>query len=66
MRTWNKGTIQQFLAIALGSYMELQTQLIIASKLALADPSELETAQELASEVGKMLSAMLSKLRSGV
>lgn len=46
--------------------MELQTQLIIASKLALADPSELETVQELASEVGKMLSAMLSKLRSGV
>jgi four helix bundle protein len=55
---------KQFLAIALGSYMELQTQLIIARKLNFVDVSSFETVESLASEVGRMLSAMLSNLRA--
>jgi len=64
---YGRGTREQyryFLAIALGSYMELQTQLVIAGKLGFADSGELENAQGLASEVGKMLSATLSRLRA--
>ncbi len=55
---------KQFLSIALGSYMELQTQLTIAVRLGFLEPSEFEKVEMLASEVGKMLSAILSKLRS--
>ncbi len=55
---------RQFLSIALGSYMELQTQLTIAVRLGFTEPSEFEKVEMLASEVGKMLSAILSKLRS--
>jgi four helix bundle protein len=44
---------KQFLAIALGSYMELQTQLIIARKLNFVDVSSFETVESLASEVGR-------------
>jgi four helix bundle protein len=45
---------KQFLSIAFGSYMELQTQLTIAVRLGFLGSSE----------VGKMLSAILIKLRS--
>ncbi len=55
---------KQFLSIALGSYMELQTQLTIAVRLGFLEPSEFEKVEMLAPEVGKMLSAILSKLRS--
>ena len=44
--------------------MELQTQLLIAKKLGLLDSSEFEKAESLASEVGRMLSALLTKLRA--
>jgi four helix bundle protein len=44
--------------------MELQTQLIIARKLNFVDVSSFETVESLASEVGRMLSAMLSNLRA--
>jgi len=56
---------KQFVSIALGSYMELQTQLTIATRLGFLGPSDFEKVEVLASEVGKMLSALLSKLRSG-
>jgi four helix bundle protein len=52
-----------FLGIAQGSYLELQTQLVIAGRLALAATSQIERVQNIASEVGKMLSAILRKLR---
>jgi hypothetical protein len=44
--------------------MELQTQLVIAGKLGFANSGELENVQGLASEVGRMLSATLSRLRA--
>jgi four helix bundle protein len=55
---------KQFLSIAFGSYMELQTQLTIAVRLGFLGSSEFEKVEGLASEVGKMLSAILIKLRS--
>jgi four helix bundle protein len=55
---------KQFLSIAFGSYMELQTQLTIAVRPGFLEPSEFEKVEMLASEVGKMLSAILNKLRS--
>jgi four helix bundle protein len=64
---YGRGTREQyryFTAIALGSYMELQTQLVIAGKLGFANSGELENVQGLASEVGRMLSATLSRLRA--
>jgi len=54
---------KQFLSIALGSCMELQTQLTIAVRLGFLEPSDYEKVEMLASEVGKMLSAILNKLR---
>ena len=59
----SRGQSKQFLAIALGAYMELQTQLMIARRLGFVDSSDFERVESLASEVGRMLSAMLSKLR---
>jgi four helix bundle protein len=48
----------------LGSYVELQTQLTIAVRLGFLEPYDREKVEMLASEVGKMLSAILNKLRS--
>jgi four helix bundle protein len=64
---YGRGTREQykyFLAVALGSSMELQTQLVIAGKLGFATSGELENVQRVASEVGRMLSATLSRLRA--
>jgi four helix bundle protein len=47
----------------MGSHMELQTQLILAIKLGFGDYSEFEKVESLASEVGRMLSAMVCGLR---
>jgi four helix bundle protein len=55
---------RQFLDIAMGSYMELQTQLIVARRLGFVDSSEFEKVESLASEVGRMLSAMVCRLRA--
>jgi len=57
---------RQFLCIAQGSCSELQTQLVIADRLQLAPASELRETQILAAEVGKMLAAILARLRTPV
>lgn len=64
---YGRGTreqFRQFLSIALGSYMEVQTQLAIARNLGFIEASEFETVESLASEVGRMLSALVSRLRA--
>ena len=64
---YGRGTGEQykyFLAVALGSSMELQTQLVIAGKLGFATSGELENVQRVASEVGRMLSATESAMCS--
>jgi four helix bundle protein len=58
----SKGEYRQFLGIARGSVLEVQTQLIIAGRLEFGDAIELETADSLANEVGKMLWALLKKI----
>lgn len=54
---------RHFLSIAQGSYLELQTQLVIARKIGFADSDAVRKVSGVASEVGKMLAAILRKLR---
>lgn len=58
----SRGEYKQFLAIARGSNLELQTQLVIAKELKFADGASLSSAENLSIEVGKMLTMMLKKL----
>jgi len=51
-----------FLGIAQGSNFEVQTQLVIAAGLGLADSSSIEDVEVLSCEVGKMLTSMLRNM----
>lgn len=53
----------QFYSIAYGSALELETQLIIAKKLGLADAKKSDKAEDLLEEVLKMLNVITSKMR---
>ena len=53
---------RQFVAIARGSALELQTQLLIARKLGYGDGSTLAETEKLADEVDRMLWALFEKL----
>ena len=53
----------QFLSIAYGSALELETQLIIAKKLELAQEKDFENSEAVLQEVLKMLNSMISKRR---
>lgn len=53
----------QFYSIAYGSALELETQLIIAKRLKLADIKKFDKAEDLLEEVLKMLNVMTSKMR---
>jgi four helix bundle protein len=53
---------KQFLAIARGSTLEVQTQLMIANELGYCDLDSLEEAQSLSEEVSKMLYSLIQKL----
>ena len=57
-----KGEYLQYLGHARGSNFELQTQLTIAEGLGFGADEARRRASELASEVGRMLVAMMSKL----
>jgi four helix bundle protein len=52
-----------FLAIARGSNSEVQTQLVIARKLSLGLEADLNIAEGLTIEVGKMLTSLMRSLR---
>jgi four helix bundle protein len=58
------GEYRQFLWVARGSNVELQTQLEIAKSLDLGNAKLLQESEALSQEVGKMLFALLDKLRS--
>jgi four helix bundle protein len=59
----SKGEYKQFLAIARGSNLEVQTQLFIATELGYyGNPIQLKTADDLSNEVSKMLNSQLAKL----
>ena len=54
---------RQFVIIARGSNCELQTQLMIATRLGYASSNQLEQAERLSSEVGKMLNGLSAYLK---
>jgi four helix bundle protein len=56
------GEYKQFLGMARGSNLEVQTQLVIAKELGFGDTEKLKNADGLSHEVGKMLVAILNKL----
>ena len=62
----SKKEFRQFLNVARGSNCEVQTQLMIASRLNLTAHQDLEMAESLSHEVGRMLNGLLqSLLRDG-
>ena len=58
----SKAEFRRFLAIARGSAMEIQSQLVVAGKLKLGNPRSAQSAGALADEVGKMLWALMERL----
>ena len=56
------GEYKQFLGMARGSILEVQTQLVIARELDFGEVEALKRAVGLSEEVGKMLAAILKKL----
>jgi four helix bundle protein len=58
------GELIQFACIARGSNFEVQTQLVIASKLHFGTDSNLMQCQQLSVEVTKMLNSWINALRA--
>ena len=56
------GEYRQFLGMARGSNMEVQTQLEISRELGIGDADMLKRAESLSNEIGKMLVAIMNKL----
>jgi four helix bundle protein len=56
------GEYKQFLGMARGSNMEVQTQLVISRELGIGDTEALNRTESLSHEVGKMLVAIMDKL----
>src|ERR1700691_3003555 len=56
------GEYKQFLGVARGSILEVQTQLVIARELDFGEVEALTRVVGLSEEVGKMLAAILKKL----
>ncbi|MDR3754844.1 MAG: four helix bundle protein [Terracidiphilus sp.] len=57
------GEYRHFLWIARGSNFELQTQLEIAGDLKMGAPKLLKESEALSQEIGKMIYALISKLK---
>lgn len=60
------GGLIQFLGIARGSTLEVQTQLELAAILGFGDPQSIKQAESIACEELKILNASLATLRSKV
>jgi four helix bundle protein len=58
----SKGEFRQFVGIARGSILELQTQLVIAKQLGFGKVVQMQAAEGLADEAGKMLWALMKKI----
>jgi four helix bundle protein len=58
-----KGEYIQFLGHARGSNSEVETQIVIAKALGLGSEPVLQTTEELCSEVGRMLNALMKSQR---
>jgi four helix bundle protein len=59
-----RGEYVQFLGHARGSNSEVETQLVIARSLSFGPKQVLDKTEELCSEVGRMLGALMKSLRS--
>jgi len=57
-----RGEYKQFLGIARGSVLELETQLVIANELSYCELDGYRSVEAFTGEVSKMLSALLRKL----
>jgi len=53
---------KQFLSIARGSTLEVQTQLLIANELGYCDSAQVKQAESLSEEVSKMLYSLIAEL----
>ncbi len=63
---WGRGSTKeyvQFLLVARGSLMELETHLIIGQKLQYLNQEQLAVVQQQIQEVGKMLNGLVQSLR---
>ena len=63
---WGRGSTGeyiQFLTVARGSLLELETHLIIARNLGLITPEEFDTASPPINDIGKMLNRLIGALR---
>ena len=64
---WGRGTTKeyvQFLIVARGSLLELETHMIVSRNLGYIRQADLETAQRNIGEIGKMLNSLIHSLRS--
>ncbi len=64
---WGRGSTKeyiQFLMVARGSLMELETHLIIAQDLGYIAPEQFEPLRREIEEVGRMLNGLVSSLRT--
>jgi four helix bundle protein len=59
----SKGEYVQFVGHARGSCSELETQIVIAKALGFGTPSNLDSAEGLCKEVGRLLGALMKSLR---
>ncbi len=62
---WGRGSrpdYRNFLCIARGSVLEVQTQLVIAGELGFGDAKQLRLAENLVEEVSKMLWVMVERM----
>jgi four helix bundle protein len=63
---WGRGSRReytQFLTIARGSLLELETQLIVSTNLSCLKPNELESLTKPLQDIGKMLNRLIAVLR---
>ena len=58
----SKGEFRQFVGVACGSVLEIQTQLVIAKELGFGRATQRQAAESLAEETGKMLWALQKKI----
>jgi four helix bundle protein len=61
-----KGEFIQFLGIARGSTLEVQTQLELAARLGYGDREELDTVQAISIAVLKLLNASIATLQASI
>lgn len=61
----NRGSFTQFLRIAQGSPKELETQMLLASRIRYLGETDLKSVMDRAEEVGKMIRGLINSLKSG-